>query len=84
MTTTFSSDELYEGTIVLPAEVIDGDVLLTAVFTGSGVVGIEEVSTGQATTEPSGAYDLQGRKIKLDTQLPKGIYIVNGRKIVKS
>lgn len=84
MTTTFSSDELYEGTIVLPAEVIDGDVLLTAVFTGSGVVGIEEVSTGQATTEPNGAYDLQGRKIKLDTQLPKGIYIVNGRKIVKS
>ena len=35
---------------------------------------------------PTGIYDLQGRKVADEnlstTQLPKGVYIVNGKKIV--
>lgn len=36
---------------------------------------------GQTTTSDNAVYDLNGRKI-VNCQLPKGIYIQNGKKIV--
>jgi hypothetical protein len=42
--------------------------------------GIEEVEDGKRMTDNS-LYDLQGRKVK--TTATKGIYIVNGRKVVR-
>ena len=42
--------------------------------------GIEEVEDGKRMTDNS-LYDLQGRKVK--TTATKGIYIFNGRKVVR-
>jgi len=48
--------------------------------------GIKEVSTPTAKRPSEAVYDLQGRKVAdrlvKDTQLPKGIYVVDGRKVV--
>ena len=56
------------------------------------VTGIETIDNSQLTIDNSGEeseiYDLAGRKIQsnkvtgLQSNLPKGIYIVNGRKVV--
>ena len=51
------------------------------------VTGIEEIEEAPALTEPYDVYDLSGRKVlngvtSLDG-LPNGIYIVNGKKILK-
>ncbi len=47
------------------------------VCVGDGVVGIDEV---EVSSERSDVYDLQGRKIDADTDLVRGIYIINGEK----
>ena len=51
------------------------------------LTGIDEVEIAPADTEPFDVYDLSGRKVaNLVTSLdglPKGIYIVNGKKILK-
>lgn len=39
--------------------------------------------TPNAPVAESGIYDLQGRKMNGNVQLPKGIYILNGKKVVK-
>lgn len=46
--------------------------------------GISTVST-DATTNATGVYTLNGVRVasKLDASLPKGVYVVNGRKIIK-
>ena len=52
------------------------------------VDGIEDVmATGQKRQTPQGVFDLQGRRVQnaseVDTSvLPKGIYVVNGKKMV--
>lgn len=43
--------------------------------------GISSIDNGQLTTD-NVVYDLQGRKV-INGQLPKGIYIINGRKILR-
>ena len=49
-------------------------------FTETGATDIEEIEDGQ-TKEKDEVYDLMGRLINLDAdQLPKGIYIINGKK----
>lgn len=56
---------------------------LNKMFFSQEPTGIKEVSTGMA--EPTGSevvYDLQGRKMTVNGNLPKGIYIVNGKKVV--
>lgn len=48
--------------------------------TEKGIVGIEEVEEANKKGE---VYDLTGRKLSIDiNELPKGIYIVDGKKIL--
>jgi len=45
--------------------------------------GIADVKRGTVSTKETAVYDLQGRKMNAERgNLPKGIYIVNGRKVV--
>lgn len=48
--------------------------------------GIENITSGSSTRGNGGIYDLQGRRVgtlsSSDAQLPKGIYIINGKKVV--
>ena len=45
--------------------------------------GIENLSMSSDHVQANGLFfDLQGRKMSQDNQLPKGIYIVNGKKLV--
>lgn len=49
------------------------------------VVGIEEVTENGIQNQVDKVYDLTGRKVNIDLQkgeLPKGMYIVNGKKIL--
>lgn len=49
------------------------------------VVGIEEVTENGMQNQVDTIYDLTGRKVNIDLQkgkLPKGMYIVNGKKIL--
>jgi hypothetical protein len=54
------------------------DLRLSAMGT---VTGVKDVET-QTTTGKDEIYDLQGRKMN-SKNLPKGIYIINGKKVVK-
>lgn len=53
-------------------------------FTYGTKTGINDVKAGVGKAVPSGVYNLQGVRVadKLEPTLPKGIYIVNGRKVV--
>ena len=48
--------------------------------------GIENITSGSSTRGNGGIYDLQGRRVgtlsSSDAPLPKGIYIINGKKVV--
>jgi hypothetical protein len=48
--------------------------------TGGYETGIEEINSLPYKNE--NAYDISGRKIRMSNALPKGIYIVDGRKVV--
>ena len=54
--------------------------MLFPLTSASETNGIEEVESGKRMTDDT-LYDLQGRKVK--TTATKGIYIVNGRKVVR-
>jgi alpha-amylase len=45
-------------------------------------VTVTGVKATKARIQPAVTYDLQGRKMKADRSLPKGIYVRNGRKVV--
>lgn len=51
------------------------------VTVGKGATGIESVTTDSANTN---IYDLQGRKVSSASDLSKGMYIINGRKHIKT
>lgn len=52
-------------------------------FTGGGETGIEEIADVQLPIrKDAGVYDLSGRKLS-SSSLKKGIYIVNGKKVLK-
>ena len=51
------------------------------VSNGDGTTGIDRM--GKHVMNVNGVYDLQGRKLSSDTPLKKGIYIINGSKVVK-
>ena len=49
-------------------------------WTENGLTDIEEIEDGQNQSKDE-VYDLMGRLINLDPdQLPKGIYLINGKK----
>ncbi|MBR5440208.1 MAG: hypothetical protein IKV37_01425, partial [Prevotella sp.] len=81
LTEVYTSNDISGETFTLPEEIIDGDVVLKAVFKGD-TSGIESVENGSANVA-EGLYDLQGRKLRDNVALPKGIYIENGNKVVK-
>ena len=51
------------------------------VSSGNGTTGIDRM--GKHVMNVNGVYDLQGRKLSPLTSLKKGIYIINGKKVVK-
>lgn len=51
------------------------------VSSGDGTTGIDRM--GKHVMNINGVYDLQGRKLSPLTSLKKGIYIINGKKVVK-
>ena len=51
------------------------------VSSGDSTTGIDRM--GKHVMNVNGVYDLQGRKLSSDTPLKKGIYIINGSKVVK-
>ena len=51
------------------------------VSNSDGTTGIDRM--GKHVMNVGGVYDLQGRKLSSDTPLKKGIYIINGSKVVK-
>jgi hypothetical protein len=70
---------------------IGGDVNVTLRsidYTDPSTVGIQNVENVDRRVENVGVYDLSGRRISVSSassslsDLPKGIYIVNGRKVV--
>lgn len=68
---------LNEGKIYL-----QGSAALARSFLGLGdeTTGIKSMNNGQLTIDNEAVYDLQGRKVAQPT---KGLYIVNGKKVVK-
>ena len=81
LTKTYTSADFEGNTLTIPAEIVDGDILFRLTFSESGMVGIENLS--EKPLENDDIYDLQGRKLRNEANLPKGIYIKNGYKIVK-
>ena len=67
---------------------IGGDVnvsLRSIEYTDPSTVGIQQMENGEGRVENDGIYDLSGRRISTSSVpavLPKGIYIVNGKKVV--
>lgn len=71
----------------LTAYDVDDDTIEDDTFGYQGDAdGIENISSGRATKGDGYVYDLQGRRVgtlrSSDAPLPKGIYIVNGKKVV--
>ena len=51
------------------------------VSNNDGTTGVDRM--GKHVMNVNGVYDLQGRKLSPITSLKKGIYIINGKKVVK-
>ena len=52
--------------------------------TEKGITGIEEIQDENQNQAKEEVYDLMGRKLDIAIdQLPKGIYIINGKKVIK-
>ena len=71
----------------LTAYDVDDDTIEDDTFGYQGDAdGIENIITGRTSKGDGYVYDLQGRRVgtlrSSDTPLPKGIYIVNGKKVV--
>ena len=67
---------------------IGGDVnvsLRSIEYTDPSTVGIQQMENGERKVENDGIYDLSGRRVSTSSVpavLPKGIYIVNGKRVV--
>ena len=67
---------------------IGGDVnvsLRSIDYTDPSTVGIQQMENGERRMENDGIYDLSGRRVSsssVPAVLPKGIYIVNGKRVV--
>ena len=58
-----------------------GVELTTVPINVSDPTGIQQIENGELETENAAIYDIQGRKVGQE-RLTKGIYIVNGKKVV--
>lgn len=82
---SFTSEIKTNGTLYVPAgsktayEAADGWNEFKEIVEKELVVGIEEVNREERTGM---AFDLSGRAVSRDRQLPKGIFIVQGRKML--
>lgn len=81
LTKVYTANEINGESFTIPADIIDGDVQLKAVFKGGDQSGIMTYESSEDVNDD--IFDLQGRKLSNETTLPKGIYIKNGRKVVK-
>lgn len=81
LTKVYTANEINGESFTIPADIIDGDVQLKAVFKGGDQSGIMAYESSENVNDS--LFDLQGRKLSNETTLPKGIYIKNGRKVVK-
>ena len=48
----------------------------------SGATGIESLTPNPSPKEEGNVYDLSGRKVSESSVLPKGVYIMNGKKVI--
>ena len=51
-------------------------------LTMSGATGIESLTPNLSPKEEGNVYDLSGRKVSESSVLPKGVYIMNGKKVI--
>ena len=51
-------------------------------LTMSGATGIESLTPNLSPKEEGNVYDLSGRKVSVPSVLPKGVYIMNGKKVI--
>ena len=85
-TVTFHADRPFFYTI---SEQSTGVIFFIGQYLGPGTASSVDIMDGALSTGDSGVYDLQGRKVGasndalLDGSLPKGIYIVNGKKVLR-
>ena len=81
----FVGDWYGEGDYQVTAVYEQGESRLSEPFT-IGTDGIGQIENGELKKEDSSVYDLLGRKIvnrqSVNSKLPKGVYIQNGKKIV--
>ena len=61
-----------------------GVIFFIGQYVGNGTSGATQVENSSDTKELSAVYDLQGRKVaaNLSSRLKKGIYIVDGKKVI--
>ena len=55
----------------------------TLIYTGEDNTGIREIENSKLKIQNDAIYDLSGRRISVPSVLPKGVYIKNGKKILK-
>ena len=75
LTTTYTYADIYDGELTLPADVIDGDLAIVVTYTAP--TGINAIGGNNL---PKVIYDLQGRRV---VNPGKGVYIINGKKVMK-
>ncbi len=61
--------------------IAEADLLIA--LTGADTNGIEDIETNGLIVVGNGIYDLQGRKVSENAVLTRGIYIKNGKKIIR-
>ena len=68
-----------------PSKLLGNAKTVALIFERQGTTAIKSADVSAGTAAALGIYDLQGRRVALPqqgSQLPKGIYVVNGRKVV--
>ena len=70
--------------IYIVSEQSTGVIFFIGQYVGNGTSGATQVENSSDTKELSAVYDLQGRKVaaNLSSRLKKGIYIVDGKKVI--
>ena len=92
--TVFNVQGSHKGTVIVKAEAADGSVYVfdTTNLLSDGIVRVKSATTGIVSmdngqwTLDNEVFDTQGRKIAngmSNRQLPTGVYIINGKKILK-
>ena len=86
LTTVYGADDFIFNELTLPPEIIDGDVRLVPVFVPDAPT--KNFTRPVQMNDAKIVYDLQGRPVanlndNPSLKLAKGIYIINGKKVVK-